>query len=246
MTMRNLVATLIAGAGLLHAAGSVALGLGNVTEQSSIGEPLRIRINLIGASADLDSDCMRLAPGLEQDLPWVRNARLALERSPGGSFLVISSPRPAYHPILMLGIESGCMGRLRREYTLLLPASPALAPPVLEASTPPASRTDPDTQSTSAAPVSVQAPSLVQLARDHFPRSRAARRRFIAAARKSAPDLFPNRASLSAPLPASADLATAAEAFVNHSHRVFPVVEGKRLVGMLRRSDVLAALVDRG
>ena len=47
-------------------------------------------------------------------------------------------------------------------------------------------------------------------------------------------------------LPASADLATAAEAFVNHSHRVFPVVEGKRLVGMLRRSDVLAALVDRG
>jgi len=47
-------------------------------------------------------------------------------------------------------------------------------------------------------------------------------------------------------LPVSADLTTAAEAFLNHTHRVFPVVDGERLVGMLRRSDVLAALVALG
>ncbi|WP_180897954.1 CBS domain-containing protein [Martelella soudanensis] len=44
-------------------------------------------------------------------------------------------------------------------------------------------------------------------------------------------------------LPASADLMTAAEAFLEHPHRIFPVVDGDRLVGLLRRSDVLAALV---
>jgi CBS domain-containing protein len=47
-------------------------------------------------------------------------------------------------------------------------------------------------------------------------------------------------------LPLSADLTTAAEAFLNHPHRVLPVVDGERLVGLLRRSDVLAALVAMG
>lgn len=44
-------------------------------------------------------------------------------------------------------------------------------------------------------------------------------------------------------LPASADLMTAAEAFLEHPHRIFPVVDGDRVIGLLRRSDVLAALV---
>ncbi|MBB4124269.1 CBS domain-containing protein [Martelella radicis] len=44
-------------------------------------------------------------------------------------------------------------------------------------------------------------------------------------------------------LPASADLVAAAEAFISHPHRVFPVTDGNRLVGLLRRSDVLSALV---
>ena len=42
------------------------------------------------------------------------------------------------------------------------------------------------------------------------------------------------------------DLISVAEAFTNCPHRVFPVVEEGRVVGMLRRSDVLAALMDMG
>ncbi|CAN0656932.1 CBS domain-containing protein (plasmid) [Nitratireductor aquimarinus] len=42
------------------------------------------------------------------------------------------------------------------------------------------------------------------------------------------------------------DLTSAAEAFLEKPYRVFPVVDGSRLVGMLRRSDVLAALVALG
>ena len=202
MTVRKLVAALIAGAGVLYAAGSAALGLGNVVEQSAVGAPLRIRIQLIGASPALDTECLRLAPGLSQDLPWVHQARLAIERGAAGTSLIVSSARPAYHPILMLGIESGCEGSLRREYTLLLPPNTALAAAVAPKVTA-EERPLPPVRPVAKAPA---APSLVQLAREQFPGSRAARRRFIAAARKSAPDLFPNRASLSAPLPAGASL----------------------------------------
>ena len=42
------------------------------------------------------------------------------------------------------------------------------------------------------------------------------------------------------------DLATAAAAFLSHSHRVFPVLDGTRLLGLLHREDVLAALVRLG
>lgn len=47
-------------------------------------------------------------------------------------------------------------------------------------------------------------------------------------------------------LPVTTDLISAAETFMAHPHRVFPVMDGQRLVGMLRRSDVLAALIREG
>ncbi len=47
-------------------------------------------------------------------------------------------------------------------------------------------------------------------------------------------------------LPVTADLSTAATAFIDHPHRVLPVLDEHRLAGMLRRSDVLAALLRLG
>ena len=47
-------------------------------------------------------------------------------------------------------------------------------------------------------------------------------------------------------LAAGTDLISAAEAFLCHPHRVMPVLDGDNLRGMLRRSDVLAALVRLG
>ncbi len=44
----------------------------------------------------------------------------------------------------------------------------------------------------------------------------------------------------------SDDLISAAQAFLDHPHRVFPVLDEGRLVGMLRRADVLAALLRVG
>lgn len=47
-------------------------------------------------------------------------------------------------------------------------------------------------------------------------------------------------------LPYDTDLTSAAEAFLTHPHRVLPVLEGARLLGLLHRSDVLAALLRWG
>lgn len=47
-------------------------------------------------------------------------------------------------------------------------------------------------------------------------------------------------------LPRGTDLFTAANAFLDHPHRAFPVTSGDRLAGMLHRSAVLRALLELG
>ncbi|WP_417812685.1 CBS domain-containing protein [Thalassospira alkalitolerans] len=47
-------------------------------------------------------------------------------------------------------------------------------------------------------------------------------------------------------LPADSDVLAAAEAFLEHPYRLFPVVDKEVFTGMLRRSDVLKRLVELG
>lgn len=47
-------------------------------------------------------------------------------------------------------------------------------------------------------------------------------------------------------LPADTDLVAAAQAFLDHPHRLFPVIDNGRLVGVLHRGDVLAVLLAQG
>ena len=47
-------------------------------------------------------------------------------------------------------------------------------------------------------------------------------------------------------LDADTDYATAAEAFLAQPYRVFPVTENGRFIGLLSRSDLLAALLENG
>lgn len=213
MTLRKVVAPFIAALGLLHAAGASALGLGELVQLSAIGEPLRVRIQLLGVDANTQPNCLRLAPRSDMDLPWVRDARLAIVRELTGAYLVVSSVRPANHPVLMLGVATGCEGNLRREYTLLLPPKPALeAAPVATEPTPPATLQARPAAAAPAGPahaVDQPGPSLLDLARQAFPSDRSARRRYIAAARQQAPGMFPSSDSLRAPIedPSRLDLA---------------------------------------
>ncbi|QCO55226.1 CBS domain-containing protein [Pseudorhodobacter turbinis] len=54
--------------------------------------------------------------------------------------------------------------------------------------------------------------------------------------------MTPNAMTLSVSL----DIISAAKAFLEHSYRLFPVVDGEEFVGMLGRSDVLAHFVEMG
>lgn len=47
-------------------------------------------------------------------------------------------------------------------------------------------------------------------------------------------------------LDANIDVIAAAEAFLDNPYRMFPVLDGEQLLGMLRRSDVLKRLVELG
>ncbi len=47
-------------------------------------------------------------------------------------------------------------------------------------------------------------------------------------------------------LSANSDILAAAETFLNHPYRIFPVLDGEQFIGVLRRSDVLSRLVELG
>lgn len=137
---------------------TLALGLGRLTVQSSLGQPLSAQIELTSATRDeLDSLAAKVAdPGLyrQNNLSYqgvLARARVTLERTQGGqAYLRVATVNPVNEPYLDLMIElNWSAGRVVREYTFLLDppglvaATPAVDPvaPVRGAGT--ASRTAP-------------------------------------------------------------------------------------------------------
>ena len=200
--MRIFPAVAATGLTLLASGWAHAVGLGNVTAQSAIGEPLKIEIALIG-SGSTEISCVRLSPGQGTDLPWIRQARIALAGPVGNRRIVISTSQPIYEPIVMLGVELNCEGILRREYPLLLPSSGIVTQPVAASAAGKDSAALPRERPAlpSGQTDITVGPSLYQLARQLYPDDRAQRRRFVAAARQAHPDQFPDRSSLSRPIP---------------------------------------------
>lgn len=128
---------------------ATGVGLGQVAQQSALGQSLRVVIPLIAEGGeDLASECYKLAPA-EQDpdgIPQVQFGRIVLERSPSGARLVVVHPRPVNEPVLRLTVQVGCEAGVRREYVLLMDppaidlpqavAEPADAEPVPRPSAP--------------------------------------------------------------------------------------------------------------
>ncbi|HEY8242227.1 MAG TPA: FimV/HubP family polar landmark protein, partial [Casimicrobiaceae bacterium] len=119
----TLLAAALAAAGHVH-----ALGLGRLTVESSLGQPLSARIELTTASRDeLDSLTARVAdPSLYrqnnmQFQPALSRTRVTVEQSPGGAYLRVTSPTSVNEPFLDLVVEvSWASGRVVRSYTFLL------------------------------------------------------------------------------------------------------------------------------
>lgn len=116
-------------------AGSVhSLGLGEISQQSALGQPLRIVVPIIAsATDDISGECFRLAPGQRgaDGVPEVMTARVGLERTPAGAQLVVSTLRTVNDPAIRLTLQAGCETPVRREYLLLMDPLSIDAPVVL-------------------------------------------------------------------------------------------------------------------
>lgn len=94
-----------------------AVGLGDLTAGSRLGEPLRAEIRLLNmGGAEFDPACVRRASTPDDDLPWVRSARFRV----AGNKLIVTTREPLNHPIAMLGVQLGCENPVRRDYPILL------------------------------------------------------------------------------------------------------------------------------
>src|SRR5688572_22117303 len=105
-----------------------AAGLGRLTVQSALGEPLRAEVEITSLQAgETDSLNARLgspdafrAAGIEYS-PTLVSIRVALDRRDGKPYLRLTSVRPIDDPFLDIIIElQWATGRLVREYTFLL------------------------------------------------------------------------------------------------------------------------------
>ena len=114
---------------------ALALGLGKLTVDSALGQPLSARIELTSVTKeDLDSLRAKVAdPGLyrQNNLTYqgtLSRARITLEGGTGTPYLRVTSPVSVQEPFLDLLVElDWASGRVVREYTFLLdpPGMPA-------------------------------------------------------------------------------------------------------------------------
>jgi pilus assembly protein FimV len=106
-----------------------AAGLGRLTVQSGLGQPLKAELEVTAVGRDeMPTLQVKLAPpaafraaNLEFN-PALSNLRFALERRADGNYFVrINSPQPVNEPYLDLMVElTWSTGRVIREYTVLL------------------------------------------------------------------------------------------------------------------------------
>jgi pilus assembly protein FimV len=145
---------------------ATALGLGRVTVQSALGEPLRAEVDiaeitpqeLASLKANVASPEAFRAAGLEYS-PALSGVEVTLkQRANGRPYLLLTSPRPVNDPFIDLILETQwSSGRIVRDYTMLFdppqlrqaPTTAQAAPlPPVAAATPQAARTAPVRPST--------------------------------------------------------------------------------------------------
>jgi len=189
MTTLNRIsaASLLAAASLTFSPTAWSLGLGDITVESFLNQPLQVKIDLVTReSDDLGSVTAKLASADDYELIGAnRDAisvpiRFVVEDIEGDAYILATSNLPVGNPIVRLIVEvNWSSGRLLREYTVFLdpPVIPEQAPiprvdmrkappPEVETTTEPAKSPAPASEQTTAseqapaaqAPASSQAP----------------------------------------------------------------------------------------
>ncbi len=97
-----------------------ALGLGDIDVRSHLGQPLRAKVRVLGASSISDPSCFKL--GSDSGNPnQLTNAYLKLGNITGDTaILSISTSEVMNEPIVNLAVVAECGTTLRRDYVLLM------------------------------------------------------------------------------------------------------------------------------
>ena len=117
---------------------ALALGLGNLSGQAILGQPLLIEIPLLGSDSLAPSaDCFKIRhPLMEIENAYVlRNAQLQLLGERGRYRLVVTTSAPVREPVIEFGVAVGCGFEISRDYLLL--SSEPTKPPATVVSPPP-------------------------------------------------------------------------------------------------------------
>lgn len=109
------------GLGLLFPLSVQALSFGTARLDSSLGQPLDLRIPLLGDDlAELSADCVRLLPAADSDVPTLNVGRVTVERDGLLTAIRVRGLEPMNEPALRVIVEAGCQRRMQREYVLLI------------------------------------------------------------------------------------------------------------------------------
>jgi hypothetical protein len=87
---------------------------------------------MLADGEDVASECFKLASAQREadGIPQLLFGRVAVERTPSGTQLVVTNARPVNDPVVTLTLQAGCETSIRREYTLFMDP-PAIEPPVV-------------------------------------------------------------------------------------------------------------------
>jgi Tfp pilus assembly protein FimV len=103
---------------------AAAVGLGDMTLHSRVGEPLRAEVPVFTDEAQrIDNACFSLAPLRGSDLPVITSAKTRLVRIGSDYRLIITGTQPVGEPVFVIGLRASCGIELQRDY-VLMPAPP--------------------------------------------------------------------------------------------------------------------------
>lgn len=105
--------------GMHFATPALAIGLGDLSVQSTLGQPLYATVEVLSAPATLDAECLSLGSS-DNGIPAPSQTRFRIERRGDNAVLHITTQQALNDPIAQFVLTSDCEGRLQREYVLLL------------------------------------------------------------------------------------------------------------------------------
>jgi hypothetical protein len=112
---------------LCHAGYATALGLGEISVRSYLGQPLHATVPILGATPDTTAECFSLGASSGNIAP-PPHTQLSVSQSGGQMVLHIRTPQSINDPIAQFDLVSDCESRLRREYVVLLDPPAQITP----------------------------------------------------------------------------------------------------------------------